>query len=80
MSRASRITAHCTTGKSWLRIDSTRERGHAGPREHRLGDDGAAQELAELQSQHGDHRDARVAEGVLADRLEPRPAPWPAPS
>src|SRR4051812_25323983 len=23
MSRASRITAHCTTGKSWLRIDST---------------------------------------------------------
>ena len=26
------------------------ERGHAGPREHRLGDDGAAEELAELQA------------------------------
>ena len=23
MTRASRITAHCTTGKSWLRMDST---------------------------------------------------------
>src|SRR5262249_50532416 len=39
-----------------------RERGHARPREDRLGDDGAAQELAELQAQHGDHGNARVAE------------------
>src|SRR5262245_20683276 len=38
-----------------------RERGHARPCEDGLGDDGPAQELAELQAQHRDHRNARVA-------------------
>src|SRR5262245_47529054 len=43
------------------------ERGHTRPREDRLGDDGAAQELAELQDQHGDQGNARVAADVLPD-------------
>src|SRR2546426_2857446 len=40
---------------------------HARPGEDRLRDDGAAEELAELEPQDRDDRDARVAEGVLDD-------------
>src|SRR5438132_9964014 len=39
---------------------------HAGQREHVLGDDGAADQRAELQPQHGDDGDQRVLQHVAA--------------
>ena len=44
------------------------ERPHAGPGEHRLGDDGAGQQLADLQAEHGRDRDERVAQAVAQHR------------
>src|SRR5207245_10227369 len=58
------------------RVDG--ERGHARPREHGLGGDGAAQQLTELKTEHGDDGNAGVAERVLdqdrplSDALGPR--------
>ena len=52
------------------------EPAEAGPREDRLGDDGAAEELARLEPGQRDDRDRRVAQRVLADHAALARAPW----
>ena len=51
-------------------------RAHARQREDLLDDEGAAQQVAELDADDGDGRAEGVLEGVLADDL-PGPGPWP---
>src|SRR6266850_3889654 len=50
------------------------EAADAGQGEDVLGDDGAADQRAELQPQHGDHRDERVAQHVAAHHASLRQA------
>ena len=55
------------------------ERAHAGPVEHPLDDDDAADQAAELQADIGDERNRRVAQGVLVEHDAVAAAPWSAP-
>src|SRR5712691_1129351 len=43
------------------------EATHPGHREHRLGNDGPGQKQTELEPRHGDQRQGRVDEGMVAD-------------
>ena len=52
----------------------------AGIGEHRLGDDRAAQEVAQLEPDRGHDRDRAVAEARAAGSPTTRRCPWPAPS
>ena len=80
MTRASRITAHCTTGKSWLRMDSTvrvATPGHANTVSVMMA---PPRSWPNCRPEHRDHGDAGVAERVLHHDRSARPRPWRAPS
>ena len=48
----------------------------ARPGEDRLGEDGAGEQRADLQADHGDHGDQRVAQRMDADDAERATGPW----
>ena len=61
----------CTTGRSRYRMASTSSRPDARPAEKGLGDDGAAQQEAELQPDDREQRRGDVAQRVAEDGLAP---------